>query len=94
MGNFSNPMSSCNLQTQSQANYPFMSNGPRVYEQLSTSYLTNPTHLGNHHSHAAAAAAAAAAQRSVYQYGASMSPQSQQQQQQNLNSSTSGMYFC
>ncbi len=63
MNNFSNPMSSCNLQQQSQvSNYSFMTQGPRVYEQLSlnspTNYLTNTTH--HHHSHAAAAAAAAA----------------------------------
>lgn len=64
MNNFSNPMSSCNLQQQSQvSNYSFMTQGPRVYEQLSlnspTNYLTNTTHH-HHHSHAAAAAAAAA----------------------------------
>lgn len=97
MSNFSNPMSTCNLQQQSQPSYAFMSNDPRVYEQLSTSYLTNSTHLSNHHHAAAAAAAAAAAhhqsQRSAYQYGASMSPQPQQHQQQNLNASTSGEYF-
>jgi hypothetical protein len=66
MTSFSNPMSTCNLQQQSQANYPFMTNGPRVYEQLSLnptgSYLTNSSshHHHHHHSHAAAAAAAAA----------------------------------
>ena len=72
--------SPCNmLQQQSQAitNYPFISNGQRVYEQLSLSsggstspgvsgsgYASNHLqhhHHHHHHSHAAAAAAAAAA---------------------------------
>lgn len=68
MGAFSNPMSQCTLQ-QSQSGYPFMSNDPRVYEQLSNSYLTSSSHL---------AVAAVANQRNMYQqYAPSISPESQ-----------------
>lgn len=78
MAPFSSPMNQCTLQ-QSQSAYPFMSSDPRVYEQLSSSYLSNSSHL---------AAAAVANQRNMYQqYAPSMSPeshtlhQSQMQQQ-------------
>ncbi|RNA08459.1 hypothetical protein BpHYR1_026933 [Brachionus plicatilis] len=78
MAPFSNAMNQCTLQ-QSQPAYPFMSSDPRVYEQLSSSYLSNSSHL---------AAAAVANQRNMYQqYAPSMSPeshtlhQSQMQQQ-------------
>lgn len=68
MAAFSNPMSQCTL-PQTQSAYPFMSNDPRMYEQLSTSYLTSSSHL---------AAAAVVNQRNMYQqYAPSISPQSQ-----------------
>lgn len=75
MSAFANPMSQCNLQ-QPQTSYPFMSNDPRVYEQLSNSYLTSSSHL---------AAAAVANQRNMYQqYAPSISPESQHLHQQQI----------
>ena len=105
MTNFSNSISPCNLQQQSQANYPFMTNGPRVYEQLSlnspTSYLSS-NHHHHHHSHAAAAAAVAAQQQhnqrancQIAGYGNVLQQAQQgQQPQQNLATSTSGKLYC
>ena len=103
MNNFSNPMSSCNLQQQSPSNYSqFMTNGPqRVYEQLTLntpgSYLTNPSshhHHSAHHLQAAAAAAAAVNQRSACQINGYGSPlnQTQTQQSTGLNTSSSGKF--
>ncbi|CAF0792474.1 unnamed protein product [Brachionus calyciflorus] len=69
MGTFSNPMNQCNLQPSQNA-YPFMSNDPRVYEQLSNSYLTSSSHL--------------AARNMYQQYAPSLSPESQHLHQQQI----------